>query len=137
MDGEDIPGFGWDDIGGDEVELVGLVGDVARADGADVGMLALVLRAFHLNAEKVPVAFYGEVVGGIVSPRLGDAQALFGGAGHETEFGPFAARLGVAEGGTGNCHLFGAWMNWRRKTRPLRAAWVFLVSIFSISSWVG
>jgi hypothetical protein len=34
-DGEDVPGVGGDDIGGEEVELVGAVDDVAGADGAD------------------------------------------------------------------------------------------------------
>ena len=34
-DGEDVPGVGGDDEGGEEVELVGAVDDVAGANGAD------------------------------------------------------------------------------------------------------
>jgi len=97
VDGEDVPGVGGDDVGGDEIELVGLVGDVAGADGADIGMLALVLGAFDLDAEEVSGGFDGEVVGGVVSPGLGDAESEFGGAGHEAQLGPLAARLGVAD----------------------------------------
>ena len=51
--GEDIPGVGGDYQGGDEVQLVGAVGDVAGADGADVGVLALAQGAFDLDAEEV------------------------------------------------------------------------------------
>ena len=54
-DGEDVPGVGGDDEGGEEVELVGAVEDVARADGADVGVAALVDRAFHLYAAEESV----------------------------------------------------------------------------------
>jgi hypothetical protein len=96
-DGEDVPGVGGDDEGGEEVELVGAVDYVAGADGADVGVAALVDGAFDLHAEEVAVMVGGDVVGGGFSPGLGDAEAEFGGALHETEFGPLSAKLGVRD----------------------------------------
>ena len=45
-DGEDVPGVGGDDQGGEEVELVGAIDDVAGADGAGVGVAALIDGAF-------------------------------------------------------------------------------------------
>ena len=98
LEGEDVPGVGGDDEGGDEIELVGLVGDMAGTDGADVGMLALVPGALDLDAEEVSVVVDGEVVvGGGVSPGLGQDQAVLGGALHETELRPLAPELGVRD----------------------------------------
>lgn len=94
-DGEDVPGVGGDDIGGEEVELVGAVDDVTGADGADVGVVPLVEGAFDLHAAKEAVVVGGDVVGGGFSPGLVAAEAALGGALHETEFGPLAAELGV------------------------------------------
>jgi len=149
--GEDVPGVGGDDVGRDEIDLIGGVGSAVVGDAADVGVPASLLRALDLNAEEVSVALYGEVVGGVVSPGLGDAQALFGGAGHETEFGPFATRLGVAEVHRLICHGYfrasrtlrlrsgqaasGSTCLGKKKRGLFGAAWVFCVSIFSISSW--
>jgi hypothetical protein len=94
-DGEDVPGVGGDDVGGEEVELVGTVEDVARTDGADVGVVALVDGAFHLDTAEESLVFGGDIVGGGFSPGLGDAESALGGALHETEFGPLSAKLGV------------------------------------------
>jgi len=113
-DGEDVPGVGGDDVGGDdvggdEVELRGAVGDVGGADGADVGVLAFADGAFDLDAAEASAVVGGEVVGGGVSPGLGDAEAEFGGAGHETQFGPLSTRLGVADVHPFIFHWFNAW----------------------------
>jgi len=96
-EGEDVPGVGGDYQGGEEVELVGGVEDVAGADGAGVGVGAFVEGAFDLHAEKVAVVIRGDIVGGGFSPGLGDAEAALGGALHETEFGPFSAEFGVGD----------------------------------------
>ena len=82
---------------GEEVDLVGAVGDVRWREVADVGVVAVENGAFDLDAGEVAVVFEGEIEGGIVSPGLGDDEAEFGGAGHETELCPLAARLGVAD----------------------------------------
>jgi hypothetical protein len=96
-DGEDIPGVGGDDVGGEEVELVGGVDDVAGADGADVGPAALIDGAFDLDAAEEAVVVGGDVVRGGFSPGLGDAEAEFDGALKKAEFGPFSAEFGVAD----------------------------------------
>ena len=92
---EDVEGVGGDDVGGEEVDLGGGVGDAVVVEVAFVRVAAVVYGAFHLNAEEVSVVVDGEVVGGGVSPGLGDADAEFGGAGHETEFGPLSAGFGL------------------------------------------
>ena len=96
-DGEDVPGVGGDDEGGEEVELVGAVDDVAGADGADVGVVALVERAFDLDAAEEAVMVGGDVVGGGFSPGLVATESALGGALHETEFGPLSAKFGVRD----------------------------------------
>src|SRR4051812_15782431 len=97
LDGDDVPGVGGDDVGGDEVDLGGGVGDSVGGDAAAVGVPAFLLGAFDLDAAEAGVVFGGEVVGGGVSPGLGDAEAKGGGAGHEAELRPLAAGLGVAD----------------------------------------
>ena len=97
FEGEDIPRVGRDYVGGEEVDLMGAVGDAVGVEVAFVGMAAVEDGAFDLDAGEVAVVFEGEVEGGHVSPRLGDAEAEFGGAKHETQFGPLAPRLGVAD----------------------------------------
>ena len=96
-DGEDVPGVGGDDEGGEEVELVGAVDDVAGADGANVGVVALIDGAFDLDAAKEAVVVGGDVVGGGFSPGLVAAESALGGALHEAEFGPLSAEFGVLD----------------------------------------
>ena len=96
-EGEDVPGVGGDYIRGDEVDLVGAVRDVIGCDAADVGVFAFADGAFDLDAAEASAVVSCEVVGGIVSPGLGDAEAEGGGAGHETELRPLAAGFGVAD----------------------------------------
>jgi hypothetical protein len=77
-----------------------VVGDVAL-----VGASAFVFGAFDLDAEEASVVLDGEVVAGHVSPGLGDAESVLGGAGHEAEFCPFAPELGVLDIDTLVCHF--------------------------------
>jgi hypothetical protein len=104
-DGEDVPGVGGDDEGGEEVELVGAVDDVAGADGADVGIAAFIGGAFDLDAAEEALVVGGDVVGRGFSPRLVDAEALFQGALEEAEFGPLSAEFGVRDVGLGHRYL--------------------------------
>lgn len=97
VDGKDIPGVGGDYVGGDEVDLVAGVGVAVGVEVAFEGASALEERALHLYAVEASAVFDGEVVWSAVSPGLGDAQAEFGGAGHETEFDPLASRFGEAD----------------------------------------
>ena len=95
--GNYVPDVGFDCVGGYEVYLVLGVGDAVVCYVTFVGASAFVFGAFDLDAEEVAVVFYGEVVAGHVSPGLGDAESVLGGAGHEAEFGPFAAEFGVLD----------------------------------------
>ena len=97
--GEDVPGVGGDDVGGDEVDAGGGVGDSVGGDVAFVGVSALVQRAFDLDAEEVAVMVDGEVVGGAVAAGAGEDESAFGGAELETEFGPFSAEFGMRDVG--------------------------------------
>ena len=95
--GQDVPEIQFDDVGGDEVEAVAGVGNAAGSDVALIRTSALVLGAFDLDAQEVSVVLDGEVVRGHVSPGAADAEAEFGGAGHEAHFGPLAPQLGVLD----------------------------------------
>ena len=110
FEGDEVPGVGGDYICGDEVDLIRGVGDVVGTDGADVGVVAFAEGGLDLNAEEAAVVVDREVVGGVVSPGAGDAEAEFGGTGHETELRPLASGLGVADGHTFVWHyLFAPW----------------------------
>lgn len=96
-DGEDVPGVGGNDIGGEEVDLVGAVGNSVGVEVAFVGVAAVEDGAFDLDADEVSAVGEGEIEGGGVSPGLGDDEAEFGGTGHETQLRPLAPHLGVAD----------------------------------------
>ena len=100
-----VPGVGFDYVGGYEVDLAGGVGEFVVGDVALVGASAFVFGALDLDAEEAAVVFDGEVVAGHVSPGLGDAESVLGGAGHEAQFGPLAPELGVLDIDTLICHF--------------------------------
>jgi len=80
LDGEDVPGVGGNDpstslrtgSGGDEVDLVGAVGDSVGGDAAAVGVPAFLLGAFDpfdrsaLSGQALDAAEAAAVVGGEV-----------------------------------------------------------------------
>lgn len=63
-DGEDVPGVGGNDIRGDEVDLVGSVGDAVGFEAAAVGIPSLLHGAFDLDAAEVSAMVGGDVVQG-------------------------------------------------------------------------
>src|SRR5579859_6952468 len=87
--GEDVPGVRRDDVGGDEVDVAGGVGDSVGVEVTFVGVATVEDGAFDLDAGEPGAVFGGEIVGGGVSPGLGDAEAKFRGPGHEAQFGPY------------------------------------------------
>jgi hypothetical protein len=103
VDGDDEPDGRGDDVGGDEVELVGVVGGAVGVDVTFVSVVVAAARGLHLNAEEVgALAGFGlgddgDVVGRGVSPGTRDGESLLGSAGHEEEFGPFSLLLVVSE----------------------------------------
>jgi len=96
-DGNDVPGVGRDDVGGDEVELIAGVGNAVGGDAAAVRIPAAVFGALDLDAQEAPVVLDGKVVGSGVAPGLDHAQAVFGGTGHEAQLGPLAPHLRVLD----------------------------------------
>ena len=83
---------------------------MAGADGADVGVVALVEGAFDLDAAEEAVVVGGDVVGGGFSPGLVAAEAELGGALHEMEFGPLAAELGMEDVLASGVGVHGYWV---------------------------
>jgi hypothetical protein len=112
-----VPGVGFDYVGSYEVYLGGGVGEFVVGYVALVGASAFVFGALDLDAEEAAVVFDGEVVAGHVSPGLGDAESVLGGAGHETQFGPLAPELGVLDVDSLICH-FCLEVNSRKSERP-------------------
>jgi hypothetical protein len=102
--GNDVPGIGGDDVGGDEIELIGGVGNSVGGYAAAVGVPAATLGALDLDAQEASAMLDGEVVRGSVSPGLGDAKAVLGGAGHKAQLGPFTPRFGVLNIRSLICH---------------------------------
>ena len=94
-DGDDEPDVDGNDVSGDEVEPVGAVGYAVRVYVAFVALVVLAAGALNLDTKDASVALDHEVVGGGVSPGLGDHEAVLGGTGHEAHFGPLAAQFAV------------------------------------------
>src|SRR5436305_14013462 len=101
VDGDDEPDGNGDDVGGDEVELVGAVGDAVGVDVTFVSVAAVALSGLDLHAQEGGTAAVsvggddGDVVWGGGSPGTGDGEALLGGAGQEWKRGPLPVRLEV------------------------------------------
>jgi len=55
LDGDDEPYGDGDDVGGDEVELVGVVGDSVGIDVTFVSVVVLAARGLDLDAEEAVV----------------------------------------------------------------------------------
>jgi hypothetical protein len=122
-----VPGVGFDYVGGYEVYLAGGVGEFVVGYVALVGASAFVFGALDLDAEEAAVMFDGEVVAGHVSPGLGDAESVLGGAGHEAQFGPLAPELGVLDVDTFVGHVLpgnGFRKGQRRRTGVSAPHWV-------------
>lgn len=103
-EGEDVEGVGGDNVCGEEVDLVGGVGDAVVVEVTFVGIAAVEHGAFDLDAEEVAVVVYGEIVGGAVAAGGGEDESEFGGAELETEFGPFSAEFGMRDVGDAVAH---------------------------------
>jgi hypothetical protein len=103
-EGEDVEGVGRDDVCGEEVDLVGSVGDAVVVEVTFVRIAAVEHGALDLDAEEVAEVVDGEVVGGTVSAGLGEDESEFGGAELEAEFGPFSAEFGMRDVGDAVAH---------------------------------
>jgi|SRR5882672_3247224 len=97
-DGEDEPGVLGDDVGDEEVDFGGMVGDDA-AVGAAMRVDAVEAAhesggGFDLNAQEAMSGVEDEVVAFAVTVGLGDVEAERCGFEDEGEFGKFSATLG-------------------------------------------
>jgi hypothetical protein len=82
--GHDVPGVFENDVDGEEIDLAAsVVLAAAGADAANVSVAEAGYGGFDLDAEEASVVFNGDIVTLGVSPGLGDAESVFGGAGHE------------------------------------------------------
>ncbi len=100
VDGQDIPDIERNDVGDEDVNVVGGVHALAltvdAVDGLDiVSAGAEGLGAFELHAPEAATGVENEVVAFGVSPGLGDAEGETSGLEDEGGFGKFSAALGV------------------------------------------
>ena len=116
-DGEDVPGVGGDDVSGNEVDLLGSVGDAIGGEAAAVRIPALLDGALDLDAAETSAMFDDDVIGRAIAPRLGGTESECDGAGHEAQFGPLAAHLGVADGHSERFHRI-----WKRAKHAIHAS---------------
>src|ERR1700722_2186169 len=100
FDRDDVPAIGWNYVDREEVYLGGCIAPSRAAlNCAGIQLASPVAGGFYLHAEKAPSGFDHEVVAAAVTPRFNHAQPVLGGAGHEKQFCPFAAKLEPAAGG--------------------------------------
>src|SRR5580704_1826792 len=101
--GDYVPEVQRDYVGGYEVDVAFVVGDVATADGVGgagfVGIGAEAVGAFDLDAEQMDFGLgtvvEDEVVALAVAPGLADGEAALAGLVEEGGFGTLAGALGV------------------------------------------
>ena len=82
FDGDDVPGVVGDDVGYEEVDLFGGVGDVAFGGPVGVDDVSAIMDAaggFDLDAPEVLAGIEDEVVATAVADRLGNSESeLYG-----------------------------------------------------------
>ena len=108
--GDDVPGVERNDVGDEDVDVVGRVGDFSFAvDAIDrlnvVAAGAQDFGAFQLHAPEAGAGVEDEVVALAVSPGFGGVEAEGSGFEHEGGFGEFSSALGVAVNGLGFCPI--------------------------------
>ena len=137
-DGHDVPsGFG-DEIGDDEVDLLGGIAHLAAHVFDSVSGLSETLRGFDLHAPEFVSGVDDEVVALAVAPGLGGAEAESGDAGEESGLDGFADFFGGGEADGVNLgnERFRKNLRQNKKAQPKGRA-CFSLSIFRISSGKG
>ena len=99
LDGNDVPDVLGDDVGDEEVDFGGGVGDAAGSSGLDaVAMFRVTGSGLDLDAEESAAAFDDGVVALAVSPGEADGEFEVGGTGEEGGFCGFTATLAGGDG---------------------------------------
>jgi len=140
FDGQDVPDVEGDDVGGQEVDVVGGVRDFALAVDAVDGLNVVAagtedFGAFQLYAQEAGTGVEDEVVALAVSPGLGQVEAQGFGFEQEGGLGEFSGALGVAvDGWTGGgggswLHELGAFRVEKKKAQLLAAPCFVLIDI--------
>jgi len=98
---DDVPGIVGDDVGGEEIDVVGGVeaASVAVASNAKIDEVSATMRGeggFDLDAEQAVSAGDYEIESKAVAVGLADAESEASGFKYEDEFGEFAFALGIA-----------------------------------------
>src|SRR5205823_2125792 len=98
-DGQHVPEVERDDVGDEEVDVLGAVNGAAFADGVSgasfISVGAETVGGFDLDAEKTASVVEDEVVALGVSPGLSDAEAELAGFVEEGGFGALSTAFGV------------------------------------------
>jgi hypothetical protein len=138
FDGQDVPDVEGDDVGGEDVDVVGGVGDFALSVDAVAGLHVVAagaqdFGALELHAPEAGAGVEDEVVALAVSPGVGDVEAEGFGFEQEGGFGEFSGALGVAvdrrtRGGGGEwLHFVGVPFGWKRKRRSYGLRLLFVL----------
>ena len=144
--GQDVPDVEGQDVGCEDVDVVGGIGCFAFAvdavDGLDVVAAgAEDLGAFELHAPEAGAGVEDEVVAFAVSPGLGEVEAEGFGFEQEGGFGELSGAFGVCGGwvGEGLRWFVASWtgtFQWKRKRRSY---WLRLCLTYrySVAHWRG
>src|SRR5262249_54037885 len=99
FDRNDVPEIEWNDVGGNEVDVIFGVDGASFAGGVSgagfVGPCADAFSAFDLNAVETFSIVEDEVVAAAVAPGLGDSKSHVDGAGKEGGFGALSGDLSI------------------------------------------
>jgi len=94
LDGNDVPDVQGNDVGYEEIDFGGGVGDAAGSGGFDaIAGFGVAGGGFDLDAEESVAEFDDGVVALAISPGETDGESEMGGAGEEGGFGGFSAAL--------------------------------------------
>src|SRR5712692_9303656 len=150
-DGEDVPEVERDDVGDEEVYVLGGIDGAGFADGVGgagfVGVGAEGVGGFDLDTEEAASVVEDEVVALAVTPGFGDAESERAGFLEESGFAALAATLGVLAAGAGGLGMSGVgrradWMlqgagSLKKRKAQLLAAPLCLAYSYSMTDGEG
>ena len=100
LDGNDVPSFVRNDIGGQEINIGGGIASFYPAAGGSADAVGSAIDnrdRFHLHPKKAGASIHDEIVAGIVAEGPGDGEAESAGAPEKTHFSPLALTFSLCE----------------------------------------